>query len=100
MRGLGQRISEDGHTHDTRAHVSVYARRGVAMLLGGARLRSRHDTSRRAPVPAPAPLGTTARNSAICRGFRYPGDLRPKGRVDWHVARLFRLKAACAGLAG
>src|SRR5882672_9736334 len=50
-------LTEDGHTHDTRPHVSAYARRGVAMPLGGAQLRSRRDTPRRAPVPAPAPLG-------------------------------------------
>ena len=54
-------LTEDGHTHDTQPHVSAYARRGVAMPLGGAQLRSRHDTPRRAPVPAPAPLSPRLR---------------------------------------
>jgi hypothetical protein len=49
-------LTQDRHTHDTRPHVSACARRGVAMPLGGAQLRSRHDTPRRAPVPAPAAL--------------------------------------------
>jgi hypothetical protein len=56
MLGFGQRISQRMGTPTTlRGHVSAYARRGVAMPIGGAQLRSRHDTPHRAPVPVPAP---------------------------------------------
>jgi hypothetical protein len=51
-------LTEKGTPTILRAHVSAYARRGVAMPLGGAQLRSRHDTPHRAPVPAPAALST------------------------------------------
>ena len=68
----------EGHGHGTGrdARVPACARRGFAMLLGEARLRSSHYTPRSAPVPATAPpiaprdLGASLWPVALPRDFR------------------------------